>query len=322
MILSMTPADFDRDGKIDLLVASCCGTTTATTYFYGNGDGTFSNPRRLRTGEDSKQVWLADTTGDGNPEVIALTATGVSITPLDPENLRRVVNVSAASGVGPVVAGNSIVSAYGARLATSNETAAAADQTTLAGTSVTVVDSRGRVGAAPLFFVSPGQVNFLLPAGFAAGPGYVTIASAGGTIAEGDITIDRIAPGLFVLNASGLVAANVIRVKPDGAQIAEDVFRVEGGQVVARPVSIGPEGDTLVLVLYGTGIRGRTNLNTVSATVGDVAAAVAFAGAQGEFPGLDQVKVTLPRSLAGRGRVEVALTVEGKRSNVAYLVFE
>jgi uncharacterized protein (TIGR03437 family) len=43
---------------------------------------------------------------------------------------------------------------------------------------------------------------------------------------------------------------------------------------------------------------------------------VLFAGPQGAFVGLDQVNLRLPRSLAGRGEVDLALVVGGKPANV------
>src|SRR5438128_1969724 len=42
---------------------------------------------------------------------------------------------------------------------------------------------------------------------------------------------------------------------------------------------------------------------------------VTNAGAQGVFVGLDQANIVIPRSLAGRGDVNVVLTVDGKTSN-------
>jgi uncharacterized protein (TIGR03437 family) len=42
---------------------------------------------------------------------------------------------------------------------------------------------------------------------------------------------------------------------------------------------------------------------------------VLYAGAQGAFAGLDQVNVRLSRNLAGRGLVDVLLTVDGKMAN-------
>jgi len=45
-------------------------------------------------------------------------------------------------------------------------------------------------------------------------------------------------------------------------------------------------------------------------------ARVTFVGAQGQFEGLDQANIRLARSLAGRGNVDVALIVDGRRSNL------
>jgi uncharacterized protein (TIGR03437 family) len=53
----------------------------------------------------------------------------------------------------------------------------------------------------------------------------------------------------------------------------------------------------------------------VSVRVGGVAAQSPFAGAQGEFVGLDQVNALLPRSLAGRGEMDVELVVDGQGAN-------
>jgi uncharacterized protein (TIGR03437 family) len=43
---------------------------------------------------------------------------------------------------------------------------------------------------------------------------------------------------------------------------------------------------------------------------------VAFAGPQPSFAGLDQVNVPVPRSLGGRGDVDILLLVEGLASNL------
>ena len=53
-----------------------------------------------------------------------------------------------------------------------------------------------------------------------------------------------------------------------------------------------------------------------------LAAPVLYAGAQGELAGLDQVNVALPRALAGRGEVELGLTVDGKAANAVRVRFE
>jgi uncharacterized protein (TIGR03437 family) len=50
--------------------------------------------------------------------------------------------------------------------------------------------------------------------------------------------------------------------------------------------------------------------------VNGLTAEVLYAGAQGEFAGLDQVNIQLPAGLSGSGEVDVQLTVDGKNANV------
>jgi uncharacterized protein (TIGR03437 family) len=40
-----------------------------------------------------------------------------------------------------------------------------------------------------------------------------------------------------------------------------------------------------------------------------------FAGPQGQFPGLDQVNLSLPQTLHTRGEIDVVLTVDGQVAN-------
>jgi uncharacterized protein (TIGR03437 family) len=56
-------------------------------------------------------------------------------------------------------------------------------------------------------------------------------------------------------------------------------------------------------------------MSAVTATIGGVPAAVGFAGAAPGFIGLDQINLTIPRSLAGRGDVDVVIAVDGKIAN-------
>jgi uncharacterized protein (TIGR03437 family) len=84
----------------------------------------------------------------------------------------------------------------------------------------------------------------------------------------------------------------------------------------ARPIDLGPEGDQVYLVIYGTGLRFCSSLQAAKAKIGGVEAEVKFVGAQNDFAGLDQVNILLPRSLAGRGDVDLVLTVDGQPANV------
>jgi uncharacterized protein (TIGR03437 family) len=237
-----------------------------------------------------------------------------------------VVTVSAASFSAERMASESIVAAFGVGLATTVQVATALPlPTTLAGTTVSVKDSAGRERLAPLFFVSPGQVNYLIPAGLAAGSATVTVTSGSGAVSSGLIRLETVAPGLFSANANGqgVAAAVALRVKANGQQFFEPVARADGtGRNVALPLDFGEPGDQLYLLLFGTGLRGHSGLAQVTAKLGGVDAPVLFAGAQGSLAGLDQVNLTLPRVLAGRGEVDVVLTVDGQPANIVKIAFK
>ncbi|MGH9844818.1 MAG: hypothetical protein ACREEM_39380 [Blastocatellia bacterium] len=235
-----------------------------------------------------------------------------------------IANVSAASYRGEALAPDSITAAFGVKLATRTESATTGPlPTELAGTRVAVKDSAGATRLAAIFFVSPGQVNYLMPAETAPGAATVTITSGDGNISTGPAAISRIAPGLFAADSSGLGAAasTLLRVKADGGRNFEPIARYDEAQkrFVFAPIDFGPDtgetSDQLFLVLFGTGLRLRASLSNVAATVGGTDAPVVFAGAQGELAGLDQINLRLPRSLVGRGEVEVALTVDGQKAN-------
>jgi uncharacterized protein (TIGR03437 family) len=66
------------------------------------------------------------------------------------------------------------------------------------------------------------------------------------------------------------------------------------------------------LSLYGTGIRSG---GAVSVSIGGTAVRVTYAGAQGEFAGLDQINVRLSGSLRGKGEADLVLTVDGAAAN-------
>jgi uncharacterized protein (TIGR03437 family) len=237
-----------------------------------------------------------------------------------PASFNTVTNAQATSYNSLALASEAIATAFGFGLAA---TTAAANTsplpTLLAGTEVKIKDSGGREWLAPLFFVSPSQINYQVPPGAATGAATMTVTTAGGSVSTGAIEVAPVAPGLFTADASGrgLAAATALRVKAGGSQSYEPVVRFDTAQnrFVAVPVDLGEASDQVFLLLFGSGLRGRSALDAVSVTVGGEQAEVVYAGAQGSYVGLDQVNVRLPRSLAGRGEVDVILIVDGQGAN-------
>jgi len=230
-----------------------------------------------------------------------------------------VSNASAASYSSAALAPESIASAFGSDLATESTSAQTLPlPLTLGGTQVSVKDNSGAVLSAPLFYVSHGQVNYLVPTGTATGPATITVTSRDGTVSTGTVNIATIAPGLFSANANGqgVAAALGVRASSDGTQSQVIVFQCSAAAgCMPTPIDLGAETDQVVLLLFGTGIRGRSSLANVTCTIGDVPAPVSYADAQPQFAGLDQVNVTVPRTLAGAGEVPLVLTVDGQTSN-------
>jgi uncharacterized protein (TIGR03437 family) len=319
------------------------GATQLRVTLSGNQDIDLYGRFGQRVGETATS-WIADHVSDSpnNTETITITPTGspalrtgtyyfgvtncgpgaasYTLTATITGGAAPLAAVSAASYRGTELTSESIASAFGQVLATGTANANTATlPTTLAGTTVRVRDNAGSERLAPLFFVSPGQINFLIPAGTSLGAATITVTNGNGVVSAGGINIVTLAPGLFAANADGqgVAAADAVRVLANGGQRFETIARFDTAtsRFVATPIDLGPAGEQVFLVLYGTGLRNRSSLATVTAQIGGASATVAFAGAQGSLIGLDQVNVLLPRVLIGRGDVDVVLTLDGKAAN-------
>jgi uncharacterized protein (TIGR03437 family) len=244
----------------------------------------------------------------------ALTVGGQT---LNIRQVGRAAAVSAASflSLNPLAA-ESITSIFGAGLASGSLGAPSPLPTTLGGTRISVIDDNGFSRFAPLFATTPGQVNFLVPAGTASGDATFVVRLDNVAIADGRSTIAATGPGLFAAsaNGAGVASAVAVRVKADGSQVFEPILQLDQGQFKAVPIDLGPADERVFLILFGTGIRGRASLGAVSLTIGDVAAPVSFAGGQG-LQGLDQVNAEIPRSLIGKGEVTVNLAIGALNAN-------
>jgi uncharacterized protein (TIGR03437 family) len=228
------------------------------------------------------------------------------------------------------VAPNELVSTFGVDLATSSQSAPSATlPTTLGGTSATLVDSSNTSYPVPLAFVSAKQVNYLVPSAVKPGGAVLTITSGDGTVTTGWVLVAAVDPGLYTSSASGKGAPSAFAVcagtcagwagPPNQyGQFVQDVTSCSnGGGCVPVPISLGSSNDTVVLELFGTGLRNVSSASAVTATINGQSVAVQFAGAQGQFAGEDQINVQLPHSLAGSGTVSLVLTTTVSASGLA-----
>ena len=250
----------------------------------------------------------------GYSSTFALGLTGV------PASVAAVSAVSAASFTSGSLAGDSIAALFGTGLASGTVSASTSTlPTTLGGVQLQITDSLGSTRNAPLFFVSPTQINFQVPTGTAPGSATVNVLLNGSITGSGNVTIANVAPGLFTANVTGkgVPAAVVYRIKADGTQSYEPVAQYDSTQnaYVTTPIDLGASTDQVFLIGYGTGLRNRSSLSATTATIGGTNAVVSYAGAQGTYVGLDQVNILIPRILAGRGNVDLVLNVDGQSAN-------
>jgi uncharacterized protein (TIGR03437 family) len=257
---------------------------------------------------------LAQYQTDFTQAILSPSSTGVSVAGNSSSDAAGlVVNASTASGY-PRLGVGSFAAAYGANLAVSTVVASPPFPATLGGVTVTVRDSAGTSRPAPIQLVSAGQVNYLVPDGTASGIATVTIGSA-----SGSAQVDAVGPGLYSMSGdgTGVAAATAAIYGADGSIVAQPVFRcVTGSPCTTTPMNLGNPGDQLILTLYGTGLRNNSGLANAVAVVGGARASLLYAGAQPQYPGLDQVNLVIPRSLAGAGEVPVVLTIDGQTANV------
>ncbi len=231
---------------------------------------------------------------------------------------------SSASYFDRAFASESLATAFGSNLAPETRSATTLPlPTNLGGVSVKVKDSKLVERDALLLYVSPSQINFLISAGVANGSAVISITRNNTAVGTGQILMQSVAPGLFTANANGygVPAAVVQRIKADGSVLYEPVaeFDSTAKEFVPRPIDLGAETDKVSLVLFGTGIKGRSALNRVKLLSDGPDLQITYAGPQGDYVGLDQVNVTLTRNLIGRGQLFFYLDVDSVPSNVVVI---
>lgn len=226
-----------------------------------------------------------------------------------------VINYAGYTGTFPVAPG-SIASAYGSfgNVATTSLESLSPMPTTLAGVRVRVngVD-------APLYFVSSGQINFVVPAGTPEGRQTVEVLQSTGVINRGSVNIYAIGPGLAQSNT-----------ETTGQGILQNQdFSVNSQTQRAR------RGEVIQIYATGCGATNPASQDgrppvTLSPAAAEVKAyidvreaAVAFAGAHPQFPGICQVNAVVPNTSSIAGRVTLYLTINGIATNpVSFWVAE
>ncbi|HUQ32902.1 MAG TPA: Calx-beta domain-containing protein [Pyrinomonadaceae bacterium] len=167
--------------------------------------------------------------------------------------------------------------------------------TTFGGTTVTVNNRPAKI-----FFISPTQVNFLVPPQTELGTATVVVTNVEGFQSRGTVQVLNAAPGIFTSSKDG-----------EGEAV---VLNADTG--TAGPFD--PSGGNLRLVIFTTGVRRATQ---VSATAGGRALVVESYLPSPDMPGMDEVRVLVPSDLRGAGPLPLVVRADARDSNTATIIF-
>ena len=168
--------------------------------------------------------------------------------------------------------------------------------TMLGGCSLTVNGT-----AAMLQFATSGQVNFVVPQNMGPGTGAVAINN-GTQMLTGSMMIGPAGPGVFSLDGMGM---------GNGAMLLSTTWQM-------GPFSATTNAQPTPVSIFMTGLDLSVTVKPV-VTVAGTPVDVTFYGNAPGYPGLQQINMTLPPTMAGVGRVPVMVTSNGQSSNVTFM---
>ena len=330
--VAMLTADFNGDGSPDLAVLNNTGGGVGNVaVLLGSLTGAFKAAANspYTTGTNPMAIAAIDFNGDGLLDLAVANTTDENITILQSGFTTTPVMTSSASfAPNAPAAPFSLVTIFGTGLAPAKATApsGAVLPTCLGGVAVALTDFSGAIIPLNLAYVSPTQINAMIPGVAAASTTAASFTVAPSTQCsantekipaptlpqKGAVTIAAVAPALFSANGMGRgpAAGFFLPALVGGAPIAISAC----GPPPAASCTPDPSGSSL-LVLYGTGIRNRVNASDVAVKVGAATVPAFFAGPVPGAPGVDQVEVALPASLAHSGTVFITVTLNGTTSN-------
>ena len=159
--------------------------------------------------------------------------------------------------------------------------------------------------AAPLFYVSPGQINMQLPSTIAGAPladVQIVKASTGQIVAGAEATLATAAPALFTINGSGSGQAVALNYASDGSYkgLNSPTNPVLRGQVVsllgtgAGPVIGAPVDGSAATSATVTSSQPQVVLGSISAFLPD--ANVQYSGLAPGLVGVWQINILIPQT--------------------------
>ena len=300
----------------------------AAGYLYNPQQKMFSTPNPGFTISDTALRALAQNAGGDLTFTCTPPGSGSSIaaepaigpTPATtPAGLVNAANPTPGSAIAP----GSMASLYGTNLSSAKILAGAPLPLLLGGTSMTVASS-----PAPLFYVSPLQVNFQVPWISIAKPTQFPLQiTQGESFTTITVTLTPYAPALFTANGQGSGQASAI------ISNTSSLAAPTGAYPGSRPVQKGE-----FVLLYCTGLGAvmnqpaagdvspssppATTVATPTLTLGGNSVPVSFSGLAPGFVGLYQINFQIPANAASGSAIAIVVSVGGANSNTATIAIQ
>jgi len=307
----LAAADFNFDGKLDL-VATNAGSDTISILL-GIGDGTFVAPINLGVGNGPAWASVIDFNGDGKPDLAVANSRSntVSVLLSPTAESKPTIGVHSIVNAATILAGSvapgEVVTIFGSNLGSDQLLASQPTRFGRVGTMLGQTRVLFDGAPAPLLFVSANQLNTVTPYAIAGRKNTQVVVERNGQLSEAlTIPVAESTSGLFTADASG---------QGQGAILNAD----RSLNSASNPAAKGS-----IVELYGTG-AGQTNpagddgqlagdilpkpVLPVSVTIdGKNAQVLNVSAAPGSVAGVIQVDARLPDGIRS-GRVPVVLRI-------------
>jgi uncharacterized protein (TIGR03437 family) len=228
----------------------------------------------------------------------AFSGTGVFINPY------AIVNAASNAPGGAPLSPGEFVTAFGANLASGTVQAGAPYPLTLGGVTVTVNNI-----SAPIYLVSKGQVNFLVPYAVTGSTANVVIKNSTGTSNTVTLPLATTSPGIYSADLSG--AGYGIILHADYSLVTTSSPAKRGETVLVYLTGLGAVSPAVADGVAAPSVPPLSmvslNAQQLQVYMNGQPAAVQFAGLAPGFPGLYQINVTIPTNLNSIGQVDIAI---------------
>ena len=289
----------------------------AVSFAITSGGGSLSTRSAVTDTDGRASTVLTLPNAAGDVRVVAtsgassVTFTATAVQPVLPGLVSGAAVNGASFNRGAALAPGTIISIFGANLALSTASAPWLPlPTLLAGTRVLVGET-----PIPLFYVSPVQINALLPYELVSGTYQLAVESLSGRGPGISLLVSAYAPGLFTVSSNGS-GQGIFVLAQDGSLVSNNNPARRGSIVSIYATGLGAVDPPVISGDAANAIEplNRTLLSPL-VRFDTYDGEVLYSGLAPGFAGLYQVNVRVPANVSSAYNIPVSLTIGGAGSN-------